>query len=586
MERRKNMDWAVLKRIIRQAMPYKGLFAFTFILAIVLAPVAIIRPVLINRMVDDYILLGDLSGLQRMAIILIGVLIVEASMRYFFIYNSNLLGQSVVKDLRVRVFRHILSLKPAFFDKTPIGLATTRTISDIETINSVFSQGLITILADLLGVIAVITIMLITSWKLTLVCLIALPFMIWGSYVFKEKVKQAFEIVRTKISDMNSFLQERISGMKVVQIFNAEEQEIQRFKAINRDYTQANLHTIFYYAIFFPFVELISAVSIGLMVWYGAKGVMEMKISPGVLVVFPIYISMLYRPIRMIADRFNTIQMGMVAGARVFKIIDNYDRIENRGTFKPARIKGNVAFENIDFSYNPGYPILKSVSFSLSAGQTVAIVGSTGSGKSTIINLLNRFYEINSGAIKIDGTDIRDFELSALRNRFAMVLQDVFLFTGPLVDNISLKHPDISRAQVVEASKTIGAHRFFMDLPGDYDYELTERGSNLSMGQRQLVSFVRALVFNPDILILDEATSSIDSETEAVIQSAIEQLTKKRTSFIIAHRLSTIQHADKILVMDHGEVIEQGSPDELLAKEGGHYRMLYEKQLVEQDDLI
>jgi ATP-binding cassette subfamily B protein len=583
MSDKKNMDWNVLVRIVRLAIPYRTLFIVTFLLAIVLAPVSIIRPMLINRMVDDYILKSDLTGLQMMAWILVGVLLVESVMQYMFIYNSNLLGQSVVKDLRVRMFRHILSLKPAFFDKTPVGLSTTRTINDIETINSVFSQGLITIMADLLGIIAVVSIMLITSWKLTLVCLIALPFMIWGSYIFKEKVKKAFQIVRTKIADMNAFLQERISGMKVVQMFNAEEQEIKKFKKINRDYTQANLKTVFYYAVFFPFVELISAVSIGLMVWYGAKGVMNMQITPGVLVVFPIYIGMLYRPVRMIADRFNTLQMGMVAGERVFKVIDTTDVIEDSGTLKPVKFDGNVEFKNVEFSYNPGYPILKNISFNLPSGKTMAIVGSTGSGKSTIINLLNRFYEIDGGSIMIDGTDIREYDLPSLRSRIAIVLQDVFLYTGPLMDNITLKHPDISEADVIAASKMIGAHKFFIDLPGGYKYELMERGANLSMGQRQLISFVRALVFNPDILILDEATSSIDSETEAVIQNAIEKLTEKRSSIIIAHRLSTIRHAHHIIVMDSGQVVEQGAPEDLLKIENGRYRDLYEKQLIEQE---
>ena len=583
MSEKQKTDWQILVRIIRLATPYKLLFFATFLLAITLAPVSIIRPMLINKMVDNYILLSDLSGLQRMAIILFGVLVIESIMQYAFIYNSNLLGQSVVKDLRVRMFRHILSLKASFFDKTPIGVSTTRTINDIETINSVFSQGLITILADLLGIIAVVTVMLITSWKLTLVCLTALPIMIWGSYIFKEKVKKAFQVVRTKISDMNAFLQERISGMKVVQIFNAEEQEIAKFKEINADYTRANLKTVFYYAIFFPFVELISAISIGLMVWYGARGVMNSDITPGVLVVFPIYISMLYRPVRMIADRFNTLQMGMVAGERVFKVIDQKAFIENDGSLHPDKITGDVEFKNVNFSYTEGHPILKKVNFHLKSGETLAIVGSTGSGKTTIINLLNRFYEINDGEILIDGVNINDYELRALRSRMAMVLQDVFLFTGPLIDNITLKHPDISKDDVIKAAQLIGAEKFFLDLPEGYDYVLMERGANLSMGQRQLISFVRALVFNPDILILDEATSSIDSETEAVIQAAIERLTQKRSSFIIAHRLSTIRHADKILVMDQGQVVELGAPDELLQIEGGHYRQLYEQQLIEQE---
>lgn len=569
---------------MRQAMPYRMLFVTTFLLALLLAPVSVIRPMFINRMVDHAILDNDLTGLQIMVLILIGVLIVESIMRYFFIYNSNLLGQSVVMDLRTRVFRHIVSLRPAYFDKTPIGVSTTRTINDIETINNVFSEGLITILADFMTIIAVLAVMFWTSWQLTLVCLISLPIMILGSWIFKEKVKKAFKIVRSRIADMNAFMQERISGMRVIQIFAAEEQEIQRFKKINYDYTTANLKTVFYYAIFFPFVELITAMSLGLMVWYGARGVVEGFVTPGVLVVFPIYINMLFRPVRMIADRFNTIQMGMVAGERVFKVIDSQERIENSGHFRVDKLKGDVIFDHVDFSYEPGTPILKDVSFHLAAGQTMAIIGSTGSGKSTIINLINRFYDIQGGDIYIDGVLIMDYDIKNLRAHMAIVLQDVFLFTGRLIDNITLNHPDISRAQVEEAARMVGADKYFLELPDGYDYILSERGSNLSMGQRQLISFVRALVFDPDILILDEATSSIDSETEAVIQRAVEELTRHRSSFVIAHRLSTIRHADIVMVLDEGRIVEMGSPQNLLQKEDGHYRDLYMRQIIEEQD--
>jgi ATP-binding cassette subfamily B protein len=586
MSKAKNVDWKVLKRIIGLARPHKVLFVLVAIVGIILAPIGVARPVLINKMVDDYILDQNISGLAFMASLLVGILLLEAVLRYWFIYNSNLLGQSVIKTLRVSVFRNLLSLKPAFFDKTPIGRATTRTISDIEAINQVFSQGVITIVADLLGLIAVLIVMFVTSWKLTLVCLITLPFMIYGSYIFKEKVKKAFQIVRDQISDMNAFIQEHISGMKVVQIFNTEKQEIKKFKAINREYTSANLRTVMYYALFFPFVEIISAISIGLMVWYGARGVINMTISPGVLVVFPIYINMLFRPIRMIADRFNTLQMGMVAGERVFDVLDIDSHIEDKGTIEASHIKGEVVFDDVGFSYKAGTPVLKGVNFTAEAGTSVAIVGSTGSGKTTIINLLNRFYEIDRGDIIIDKVSIRDYRLESLRKSTAMVLQDVFLFTGSLKDNISLKDPSITDEAIIEASRLIGADRFFKALPGAYDYVVTERGGNLSMGQRQLISFVRALVFNPCILILDEATASIDTETESVIQEAIDKLTANRTSFIIAHRLSTIRKADKIIVLDQGKVIEEGTHDQLIGRSNGRYKELYQKQITAEESVI
>jgi ATP-binding cassette subfamily B protein len=502
-------------------------------------------------------------------------------LRYVFIYSTNWLGQSVIRDLRVKVFKHITSLRLTYFDRTPIGQSTTRTINDIETINTVFSQGVIMIIADILTLVAVLIIMFITSWQLTLICLTTAPFLIIASYIFKEKVKFAFQKVRTQISKMNAFLQERISGMRIVQIFNAEEPEMEKFKAINRDYTQANLDSILYYAIFFPVVEIISAASLGLMVWWGARGVITDSVTLGALIAFPIYLDMLFRPIRMIADKFNTLQMGLVAADRVFLLLDRNDKIKNTGTLQPKKMKGDITFENVTFAYNAKDYVLKDISFQIKAGETLAIVGSTGSGKSTIINILSRFYEINKGVIKIDNTDIRDFELNALRQRIAIVLQDVFLFSGTVLENITLRDSNLSREQVVEAAKMIGAHEFIEKLPGGYDFEVMERGATLAMGQRQLISFVRALVFNPDILILDEATSSIDPESESVIQYAIEKLIAKRTSIIIAHRLTTIRHANNILVLAKGEIQEFGSHEALLEIENGHYRELYEMQFAQ-----
>jgi len=408
-----------------------------------------------------------------------------------------------------------------------------------------------------------------------------MPFLLIATYIFKEKVKAAYQIVRTQISRMNAFLQERISGMRIVQIFNSEKDEADRFRTINREYTQANLDSILYYAVFFPAVEIISAASLGLMVWWGARGVIADDVTLGALVAFPIYLNMLFRPMRMLADKFNTLQMGLVAADRVFGVLDRTDKIDNSGSLKPDSLQGEITFEDVWFAYTARDWVLKDISLGVKAGETLAIVGSTGSGKTTIINILNRFYEIQKGSIKIDGTDIREYELFAYRRRIAMVLQDVFLFGGSVLENITLRDSDISREEVVKAAKMIGAHEFIQKLPGGYDYKVMERGATLSMGQRQLISFVRALVFDPDILILDEATSSVDPETESVIQYAIETLIEKRTSIIIAHRLSTIQHADNILVLGQGEVQEMGSHDELVQIEGGHYRQLYDMQFVE-----
>jgi ATP-binding cassette subfamily B protein len=484
----------------------------------------------------------------------------------------------VIRDLRVRVFNHINQLRLTQFDRTPIGTFTTRTINDIETINTVFSQGVITIVADVLTIFAVLIIMFMTSVKLTLICLVTMPLLIYATYVFKTKVKRAYQVVRTQISKMNAFLQERITGMRVVQIFNAEKQEMENFRKINREYTQANLDSILYYAIFFPVVEIIAAISLGLMVWWGAGGVLDGEVTLGALIAFPIYLDLLFRPMRMLADKFNTLQMGLVAGERVFKVLDTTDFIENEGDQVVEKVDGNIEFRNVYFTYDGETDVIKDLSFNVEEGQSMAIVGSTGSGKTTIINILNRFYDIRSGEILIDGMDIHKYELFSYRKCIAMVLQDVFLFTGTVLDNIRLMDPDITREEVIEASKIVGAHPFIERLPNGYDFVIAERGGNLSMGQRQLISFVRALVFDPDILILDEATSSIDTETEAIIQHAIEKLIAKRTSIIIAHRLSTVRNADNILVLDHGERKEFGPHDELLKKEDGLYKRLYEIQ--------
>ena len=578
-QEKKRFDYNLLKRIISLAKPYRTIFWSAILLAVILAPLATMRPYFIQVMVDDYIFKFDVPGMMKIVMILFGLLFLEVILRYIFIFSSNWLGQSVIRDLRVRVFNHISALKLRYFDTTPIGTSTTRTINDIETINSIFSQGVITILADILTIFSVLFIMLYTSWKLTIVCLTTLPLLIMASYVFKEKVKAAYEIVRTQVSTMNAFLQERISGMRIVQIFNAEEQEMEKFKTINKTYTQANLDSIFYYAVFFPVVELISAASLALMVWWGARGVISEDVTIGALVAFPIYLSMMYRPVRILADKFNTLQMGMVAANRVFDTLDNDDKIKDTGTIQAENLEGVVEFKNVNFAYNDVDYVLKDISLKLEAGKTLAIVGSTGSGKTTIINILNRFYEINSGTIEIDGIDIRNYKLDSLRNRIAVVLQDVFLFSGSVHENITLMNDTISRQDVIDAAKLIGAHEFIEKLPGAYDYEVRERGATLSMGQRQLISFVRALVFDPDILILDEATSSVDSETESVIQYAIEKLIAKRTSIIIAHRLSTIRHAENILVLDKGNIQELGSHDELVELDGGHYKELYEMQI-------
>lgn len=582
MEPSKKVNLSLLARLFQLVKPYRWMFLLAAILTVTLAPLSILRPYLIQQMVDDHVFKGDATGLTRIAIVVFALLIVETVFRYGFSYVTSWLGQSVIRDLRVRIFRHITSLRLSYFDRTPVGTSTTRTINDIETINSVFSEGVMTIIADLLTLFAVLGIMFYTSWKLTLVCMTVLPILILASYIFKEKVKTSFQIVRTQIARMNAFLQERITGMRTVQIFNAEKQEAEKYRTINREYTKANLDSILYYAVFYPVVDIVAAAALGLMVWWGARNTLEVNgVTLGVLVAFPIYLNMLFRPIRTLADNFNTLQMALVAAERVFQLLDRTDKIENTGSLKPDRLKGEVVFDKVWFSYNDKDFVLKDVSFQIRPGETMAIVGSTGSGKTTITNIINRFYDLQQGEVRIDGVNLREYELQGLRRRIAVVLQDVFLFSGTILENITMRDSGLTREQVVNAAQMIGAHEFIMRLPGGYDYQVMERGATLSMGQRQLVSFVRALVFDPDILILDEATSSIDPETESVIQFAIETLIEQRTSIIIAHRLSTIRHADHILVLEKGQVLEYGDHDTLLRRENGRYRELYEMQFLQ-----
>ena len=487
----------------------------------------------------------------------------------------------MVKNLRVKVFSHLIGLRLSYYNNTPVGISTTRTINDLETINSVFTEGAIQIIADLLTIVFVITFMFVTNWQLTLLSLISLPMIVYATYVFKEGIKSTFQEVRTAVARLNSFLQERITGMKVVQIFNAEEQEYENFKMINKDHRGAQVRSVWYYSIFFPVVEIIIAFATALMVWRGAHSVLQGHATLGDINAFILYLSILFRPLRMLADKFNTLQMGVVSSDRIFKILDTREHIENTGKYAPDKVAGKIDFKQVWFAYKDNDWVLRDVSFQIKPGETLAIVGATGAGKTSIINILNRFYEIQQGDILIDGYSVKSYELSCLRTRTGMVLQDVFLFSGSIYENISLRDASITMEQVVEASKMLGAHEFIMRLPGGYNYNVMERGATLSLGQRQLISFIRALVFNPDILILDEATSSVDTETEQVIQHAIENLIANRTSIIIAHRLSTIQRADQILVLDKGEVKEIGTHNQLLEL-NGYYRKLYDMQFVKE----
>lgn len=546
-------------------------------LTVLLAVISPMRPYLIQLTVDKYIAGQLMQMLIGVTIIQILLLLVETVMRFYFSYLTNWLGQSVVKDLRVAVYKKIVHLNLAFFDKTPIGTLTTRTINDIEAINDVFSEGLISIVADMLMIIAILGVMFMADWRLTLISLSPFPILIIATYVFKESVNKSFYKVRNAVSALNAFVQEHLTGVAIVQAFSAEKREFAKFKTINKEHRTANVEAIFAYSVFFPIVEIILAISLGLMVWWGANQVLNYEVSQGVMIAFIMYLNMLFRPLRMLADKFNTLQMGMVASERVFRIMDSEDYIDDRGRKDASAMKGAITFDHVWFAYKDADYVLKDINFHANQGETIAIVGHTGSGKTTIISILNRLYEIQKGQILMDGTDLKDYSLRSLRSKIGVVLQDVFLFAGSVYENITLRNTGITREQVVHAARLIGMHEFIMQLPGGYDYQVMERGSTLSLGQRQLISFVRALLYDPAILILDEATSSVDTESETLIQNAIDKLIADRTSIVIAHRLSTISKASKIIVLDKGEIREMGTHEELL-KLGGFYYKLHSMQ--------
>lgn len=576
------LDYSLLKRIIRLADPYRTVFYFSIFLAFILAILGPTRVLLVLYTIDKYILHFDFESLKSMCLWMFVILVVESILRYFFTYITAWLGQGIIKDMRIQVFSHILHQRLKYFDNTPIGTSTTRTINDIEAINETFSEGLITIVADILTIILVIAYMLFINVPLTFVTLSALPFLLYITRWFQEGVKKSFQEERTQIARLNAFLQEHITGMRIIQIFGVEEKEKQKFMAINNSLKEANIRGIWYYSLFFPAVEICLAVAIGVMVWYASRLIIGHQIdNVGVISAFILYINMLFRPLRFIADKVNVIQRGIVAAERVFKLLDKDEAIPNSGTHAPASINGKISFQNVWFAYNGDDSVLKDVSFEVQAGETLAIVGATGSGKTSTISLLGRFYDIQRGSIKIDDTDVKDYELSALRTKMSIVLQDVFLFAGSVYDNITLRNENITKEEVERAAHLVGAHGFISKLPGGYDYPVMERGATLSMGQRQLISFVRALVYNPRILILDEATSSIDTESERLIEHAIETLVKGRTSIVIAHRLSTIRKAHKIMVLDKGELKEFGTHDELLEK-NGYYKKLYDMQFMKK----
>lgn len=572
------IDTTVLKKLYQFVKPYQGKFYLLIFLTLALAILAPTRPYFIQVAIDDYVALGDRPGLVQIIYLLVGLMVLQAFVQFAHTYLSGWIGQVIIKDIRIRLYRHLLKMRLKFFDNTPIGRLVTRNVSDIETLADVFSEGLAAIIGDLLQLVTILAVMFYIDWKLTLVSLCTLPLLIISTYIFKEKIKVAFNDVRNAVSNLNSFLQEHITGMNIVQIFNREKREYEKFKEINRDHRKAHIKSVLYYSIYFPVAEIIQAIGIGLVVWYGATGVFDLDIKVGVLISFIMYLQLFFRPIRMIADRYNTLQMGVVSSSRIFKLLESDEQIPNEGTFRPEKIKGNIHLENVWFAYNDEEYVLKDINFEVKHGETVALVGATGAGKSSIINLISRFYEINKGAIKIDGTDIKEFELSTLRKHIGVVLQDVFLFSDTIFYNITLGNPNISREEVMQAAKLVGAKKFIEKLPGGLDYNVKERGATLSVGQRQLISFVRAMVYNPEIIILDEATSSVDTETEELIQKAIEKMMKGRTSIVIAHRLSTIQKADKIIVLHQGEIKEMGTHDSLLAL-GGYYTNLHKMQM-------
>ncbi len=580
IQAKKIVDSKVLKKLFAFAKPYMYQFWILVFLTIFMAAIVPLRPYIIRIMIDNQIASGDYQGLINMIGLLLGLLLLQSIVQYSHTFLSGVLGQFVIKDIRIKLFRHVQSLRLKFFDQTPIGRLVTRNVSDIETLAEVFSQGVAAIIGDLLQLLVIFGFMLYIDWELALISLSTLPILILATYIFKERVKVSFNTVRTAVSNLNTFVQEHITGMSIVQIFNSESTELKKFKEINKEHRTANVKSVMYYSVYFPVAEIVQASGIGLVVWFGAGGVIQERIEVGVLIAFIMYIQMFFRPIRMIADRFNTLQMGIVCATRIMDLLDNKETTSNAGILASEVLKGTVNFDQVWFAYNGEDWVLKNISFEVKSGKTLALVGATGAGKSSIVNLLNRFYEINKGHIYLDGQEIKNYELSFLRKNIAVVLQDVFLFSDSIFNNITLKNPNISREQVYQAAELVGASTFIERLPGGYDYDVMERGATLSVGQRQLISFVRALVYDPKIIILDEATSSVDSDTEFLIQGAISKLMKGRTAIVVAHRLSTIQNADNIMVLDRGEIKEQGTHDDLLSREG-YYAKLHEMQFKE-----
>ncbi|WP_299706048.1 ABC transporter ATP-binding protein [uncultured Pontibacter sp.] len=580
----KVFDADVIRRLFTFVKPYLKTFYFIVFLTFASAILAAVRPFLIQYTVDNEILQNDWEGLNKMFVILAVLLVGHAIVQYLHTYFAGWLGQHVVRDIRVQLYRHILNLRLKFFDRTPIGTLVTRNVSDVETLSDVFSEGLAAMIGDILQLVFILGFMFYIDWELALVSLSTFPIMLISTYIFKEKIKDTFQDVRTAVARLNSFVQEHITGMSIVQIFNNEKRELEKFKEINKEHTRANVRSVLYYSVYFPVAEIIGAAGLGLLVWYGAHGVIDNDVSLGTLMAFILYIQMFFRPIRMIADRFNTLQLGVVSTERLMRLLDSKEMIPDNGSYAPEKIKGNVNFKDVWFAYKDEDWVLRNISLDVKAGESVAFVGATGAGKTSVINLLNRFYEINSGQILIDGHDIKEYNLDVLRHHIGVVLQDVFLFSGTIADNISLGNKAITEEQMWHAADLVGARKFIERLPGGLHYQVMERGATLSVGQRQLISFVRAMVYNPEIIILDEATSSVDSETEELIQYAIDQLMHGRTSIVIAHRLSTIQKADKIIVMDRGEIKEMGNHEELL-RHDGYYAQLYNMQYKNMIDL-
>jgi len=570
----------LLKRILSFTKPYKAQLFGAIGLTIFLALISPIRPLLVQYTLDHFIILPDAKMLLTMTMLMIGVLLIETIGNFFSNYIINLLGQSVIKDLRITLFKHINNFKIVYFDKNPIGMLVTRVVSDMETIASIFTEGVVIVFGDLLQLSVVLIVMFYTDWRLALISISTIPLLLVATRVFKNGIKSSFQDVRTQVARLNTFVQEHVSGINIIQLFNREKEEATAFNKINKEHADAHIRSVWHYSVFLPIVEILSAVSIGLIIWLGARGVIAGNFSIGNIVAFTLFINMLFRPIRTLADRFNTLQMGMVSSERVFQVLDTDASMHNSPNPSPIVIKGDIAFKNVWMAYNNEEWVLKDLSFTIKKGQTVAIVGATGSGKTTIINLINRFYEFNKGEILIDGISIKEYDVDQLRKNIAVVLQDVFLFSDTIANNVTLNDDSISINQIEEAAAAIGADTFIHQLPRGFNYNVMERGAMLSAGQRQLIAFIRAYLYQPSILVLDEATSSIDTETELAIQKAILTITKNRTSIIIAHRLSTIQNADLILVLDKGKLMESGNHQELL-KNKGIYRKLYEMQFQE-----